>query len=96
MHCLRGLYFVQLRRGRRYDAAREPGAAQLEGRTFMFRPGWQLGPECGGIFTNEMAMVSVDTDPAHPYPEDAPIWLPSGDLYPVGDRAQRDLVEQAK
>jgi hypothetical protein len=94
VHGVRGLYFVQLRAGRRYVRL---DLQPLDGRVFAFRPGWQLGPEHGGIYAGELAMVSVDTDPEHPYPPDAPIWIASGDLRPIAEvgAEPKDLVERA-
>jgi hypothetical protein len=89
MHGIRGPYLIQLRTGPRRD--RLPGSEIVDGKTFAFRPGWTLGPELGGIYAGELAMVTCD--PA--YPDAAPTWLPSGDLVTIG-AGIIDLVEQAK
>lgn len=93
MHGIRGVYLVDLRcDGMRF--ARPQAHAALDGRMFEFRPGWQLGGEERAQFVNELAMIPVRDNPEHPYPEDGPDWMPSGDLVPDGMRIG-DLVEQA-
>jgi hypothetical protein len=86
------LYTVRMRRGGRWVV--KPEAEQLEGRTYRFRMGWQLTSEDTGIYAGEAAMVAVWDDAEYPYPETAPVWIASGDLYRL-DEITADLVQQA-
>lgn len=91
IHGIEQHYVVIFRRGRWHPVA--PEWEQLSGRIFRFKPGFTIRNELGGYYAGELAMIALE-DPEHPYPENVPIWLPSGDLRPVSEGAG-DLVEQA-
>lgn len=53
-----------------------PEALQLQGKTFVFRYGWEITKEDSSIYVGETAMIPADGN----YPADAPAWIASGDL----------------
>jgi hypothetical protein len=51
-----------------------PNADQIDGKTYNFQIGWDMDEE--GPYPAEVAMIARDPS----YPEDAPLWIASGDL----------------
>lgn len=73
-------YTVKIRRGEEW-IVRE-NVTEIDGKVYLFREGWIIGPEDTGIYVGETAMIpKYDSD----YPKDAPHWIASGDLVEVKD-----------
>lgn len=60
----------------RKDWEIKPEALQLDGKTYQFRHGWLITEEDSSIYAGEQAMIAFDPT----YPEDAPVWIATGDL----------------
>jgi hypothetical protein len=54
----------------------KPEVLAIVGRVFLFRALWVIED---GLYVGETAWMTDDPE----YPEDAPIWIASGDLQPV-------------
>jgi len=52
----------------------KPEAEEIDGKTYNFTVGWIMNDE--DAYPNETAYIPRDPD----YPDDAPIWIASGDL----------------
>lgn len=50
------------------------GAEQIDGKTYMFRPGWVM--DADDPYPGEDAWIPDDQQ----YPTDGPAWIASGDL----------------
>ena len=72
-------YRVKLRRD--LGLAIRPECEQVDGKVFWFYEGYTIDDIGRGQYWGEKAMVQNDTE----YPEDAPFWIASGDLEPVGE-----------
>ena len=70
-----GLFTVKIRRS--IDRYVRPNAEQLEGKTFNFLRGWDIGKT--EPYPGEVAWVPDDKS----YPKDGPHWIASGDLLSV-------------
>ncbi len=79
---------VRIRRGPGW--AVKPEAEALEGRTHRFTYGWRI--RAPSIYAGEIAWIVAPEG----WPEDAPLWIASGDLVeahvaPAPDGVQRSL-----
>lgn len=63
---------VRVRRD--FDRPVRESAEQLDGQTFTFRFGWEMGET--DPYPGEQAWMPIDPL----YPADAPVWIASGDL----------------
>lgn len=72
---------VKIRRGLRPV---KPEAEQLDGKTFLFVFGWIMGDD--DPYPGEAAWIPKNDG----WPDDAPIWLASGDLVPPNTEFSRD------
>jgi len=70
-------YMVQIRRD--IGMTVKPEAEQLDGKVYGFRFGWVQDDE--DRYPGESAMLPNDPN----WPEDAPVWISSGDLLEVID-----------
>lgn len=76
-----GAYKVKIRRGEEFIV--KPEAEQIDGRSFFFTVGWVIEDD-DYLYPGEYAMIPefpLFRDPE--WPEDAPIWIASGDLVSV-------------
>jgi len=65
---------VKLRRSKKFEV--KPEAEQLDGNIYEFTKGWEI--EDRVLYKGETAWVPKDK-----WPDDAPIWIASGDLEEV-------------
>lgn len=65
---------VSIRRGDNWNV--RPGAEQLEGKVHTFSFGWEITADDRSEYAGEIAWIS-DRDG---WPDDAPVWIASGDL----------------
>lgn len=79
----RKFYTVKFRREAEWIV--KPNAEQIEGKTFLFEPGWIIDEI--DHYNGEIAMIPLDDH----YPESAPVWIASGDL--TNDVLDADLIE---
>lgn len=94
IHGVRGIYRVVIRRDLLRGGVR-PEAETLDGREFEFRPGWTITSE-RPEYAGEWAMVPVWNSATHPYPDDAPPWIASGDLTLVAEQRYEFPSQQAQ
>ena len=69
---------VRLRRGDGWRV--KPQAEQVDGEAFEFREGLPITEP--SIYQGETAWFAVDPN----WPDNAPVWIASGDLHFLGDR----------
>lgn len=69
------LMTVKIRRSNGLEV--KPEAEQLDGKTYNFTEGWVMNDD--DPYPTELAMIPRDKN----YPDEAPIWIASGDLTTV-------------
>lgn len=70
------LYTVKIRRGEDWKVRSDLNIDAVDGKQFLFRPGWDITREDSSIYVGEVAMIPYPDN----YPHDAPGWIASGDL----------------
>ena len=70
-----GIFLVKIRRN--IGLVVKPEAEQIDGKTYVFRFGWEMTEE--DTYPGEIAWIPDDSN----YPADAPHWIASGDLISV-------------
>ena len=72
-------YKVKIRR----TAKVKPGTECIDGKVYDFGIGWEIEEDDSSLFVGEYAMISRDSN----YPEEAPVWVASGDLEEIDSDA---------
>jgi len=69
-------FLVKIRRGSSINV--RPESEQIDGKIYTFYTGWKIETN-DPRYPGEMAYIPRDSN----YPDDAPIWIASGDLVRV-------------
>lgn len=75
-------YMVRVRREGKYANRDTTELDKLEGRVLTMKEGWKIERSESRLYAGETAMLPNDFY----YPDSAPDWIPSGDLYRFNNR----------